>query len=45
MSGKDAETVLYAIWRDTSPYAVKQSQKPYVEGVGAIQDFVPAPVR
>lgn len=45
VSGKDAETVLYAIWRDTSPYAVKQSQKPYVEGVGAIQDFVPAPVR
>ena len=41
VTGKDAEAVLRAIQRDTTPRSLKL--KPYVEGVGAIQEFVPAP--
>ena len=41
----DAETVMNAIQRDTFPYSVRNAMHPYEEGVGAIQDFVPAPFR
>ena len=43
VSGADAEKVLKAIQDDT-PYK-RLLLNPYVEGVGAVQDFVPAPVR
>ena len=43
VSGADAEKVLKAIQNDT-PYK-RLLLNPYVEGVGAVQDFVPAPVR
>ena len=45
VTGAEADFAIYAVKRDTTPYKVKQAMKPYVEGVGAIQDFVPAPVR
>ena len=43
VTGKDAEKVLKAIQDDT-PYR-RLTLNPYVEGVGAVQDFVPGPVR
>ena len=43
VSGWDAEVVMNAIRRDTTPYSVRNSLQPYEDGVGAIQDFVPAP--
>ena len=43
VTGTDAEKVMKAIQDDT-PYR-RLLLNPYVEGVGAIQDFVPAPVR
>ncbi len=45
ISGKEAEFAVYCVQRDTFPYSVRNRIKPYVEGVGAIQDFVPAPRR
>ena len=41
-TGKDADFVLNAIKRDRTPGNLKIN--PYVEGVGALQDFVPASV-
>ena len=43
VSGADAEKVLKAIQDDTTPRKLKLN--PYVEGVGAVQDFVAAPVQ
>lgn len=43
VQGKEAASVLANLQRDTSPRSLKL--KPYVEGVGAVQEFVPAPVR
>ena len=43
VTGADAEKVLKAIQDDT-PYK-RLLLNPYVEGVGAVQSFVPAPVR
>lgn len=40
VSGKDAEFVMNSIKRDLTPRNLKLN--PYVEGVGALQDFVPA---
>ena len=45
VSGRDADVVMNAIKRDTFPYSVRNAMQPYEEGVGAIQDFVPAPVQ
>ena len=41
VTGSEAAAVLKAIQRDTSPRSYRL--KPYVEGVGALQPFVPAP--
>ncbi len=41
VSGQDAERVIQALQRDAQPYGLKV--RPYVEGVGALQPFVPAP--
>ena len=41
VSGQDAERVIQALQRDAQPYGLKI--RPYVEGVGALQPFVPAP--
>lgn len=43
VTGKDAEKVIKSIQDDT-PYKRLQLN-PFVEGVGAVQNFVPAPVR
>ncbi len=43
VSGADAEKVLKAIQDDTTPRKLRLN--PYVEGVGAVQDFVPAPAQ
>ncbi len=43
VSGRQAEQVLRAIQDDTFPRRLKLN--PYVEGVGAVQDFVPAAPR
>ena len=43
VSGADAEKVLKAIQDDTTPRKLKLN--PYVDGVGAVQDFVPAPAQ
>ena len=40
-TGKEAEQVMNAIRRDRTPLGLKLN--PFVEGVGALQDFVPAP--
>lgn len=41
VTGADADRVVRALQRDTQPYGLKV--QPYVEGVGALQPFVPAP--
>ena len=41
-TGKDAEFVMNAIKRDRTPGNLKVN--PYVEGVGALQDFIPASI-
>ena len=41
VTGNDAKAVLKAVQRDVMPRSFKLN--PYVEGVGAVQDFVPAP--
>ncbi len=43
VTGKEAEQVLKAIQDDTYPRKLKLN--PFVEGEGAVQDFVPAPRR
>ena len=43
VTGKAANSVMYNLQRDASPRSLKL--RPYVEGVGAIQDFVPAPIQ
>ncbi|MBO2516250.1 MAG: hypothetical protein CW338_03100 [Clostridiales bacterium] len=41
VTDKSAKDILYEIQRDTYPRTLKLN--PYVEGVGAVQDFVPNP--
>ena len=43
VTGAEAENVIKAIQDDTSPR--KLVLNPFVEGVGAVQDFVPAPLQ
>ena len=43
VSGEDADKVIKAIQDDVTPRRLKLN--PYTEGVGALQDFVPAPQR
>lgn len=43
VTGADAENVIKALQRDIYPHRMKL--KPYAEGIGAVQDFVPAPAQ
>lgn len=41
VNGKEAEDILYEIQRDTRPRTLKLN--PYIDGIGAVQEFVPNP--